>query len=192
MKDKPLDATPGPEFKWEVTRSDEYGTSIYLRQRSKREYQGELSFGIRRMKKLDPKVYGHHVDDPYPYPFADYLKTLKQKDDEASKLAVKSFETKPSVVAYVSMWQIKDDARGNLAVVRQMFKTLLPILQKQHVEYVVGRYVEQEEEGLSIAPYAAEMYQRIAEASGGEVHSNGNVWVSVEGLAKWLESKRDI
>ena len=177
-----------PKFKWEVSRSSEYGVAIYLKKENGFKSIGEFSFSMRQMKKLDPEEFDYGlIVMPYPCPAEEYLKSLKSESEEWAKKAAIALETKPSTVAYVSMWQINDEARGNLSVIRQMFKVALPEFRKYKVEYFVGHYVAQRGEGLTVAPYAEDMYKRLAAVTGGEVHADGNVWVSVEGLAKWLK-----
>lgn len=140
---------------------------------------------MMQRKKLDPLVSAHLTDQPSDYS-PEELEALRVRDTEYARTTLKDINTKFSTIAYIKMWQINDEARGNLAVGRQLFKVALQEFKKYNVEYIVGKYVSQRGEGLSVAPYARDMYRRLAEESGGEVHRDGNVWISVAGLERWL------
>lgn len=181
---------PESQLSWEVyDRSNKYAVRIYLRDKVTRETVGEFTFHIREEKKLDPLEYGHRRSEPYPYPDTDWLAHLRSAKQAWAEQELEALETKPSTIAYVGMWQVKDRARGNLAVARRLFEVALQEFKKYGVEYVVGKYVSQGGDGQSVAPYAEDMYRRMAKESGGEVHRDGNVWVSVDGLTRWLKNR---
>lgn len=177
------------KFNWSVDRSSESYVDIQLHKGSDFRSIGEFSFHIKREKKIDPVIhYLHKNDEPsfYSPEFIEYLRGSNQKE---SQDALEAIRTKPNVIARVGWWSINDEARGNLSTVRQLLRLALQECKDRNVEYIVGRYDAQSGEELSAAPYVADMYKRIAIMTGGEVFSNGEVWISLEGLEKWLTSK---
>lgn len=173
---------------WVVERSEEGHVDIRLHKGTSSGSIGEFSFVIKNKKKIDPITHGMHKNDEPSFYSPEFIDRLRNSGDKKSQDVLKAIETKPSIIARVGMWQINDEARGNLSTVRQLLRIALQECKKYKVEYVVGRYDPQSGDGFSVAPYVGDMYKRIAIMTGGEVYPHGEVWISVAGLEKWLSN----
>jgi hypothetical protein len=148
------------------------------------DQQPRFAWKVERSSKYGTYIYLHDKSERSSIGEFSFQIRKEYKDPMNPGL-----EEEPRTIAYIGMWQVNDAARGNLAVIRNMFKAAIPEFKKYDAEYMVGHYVSQTGDGLSEAPYAKEMYNRLAIATGGEVRDDGMVWVPISGLEDWLENK---
>lgn len=170
-------------LQWTITQEDTYGAKLFLR--SGKKISGELSISFKKQRALP---HSH----PYSYikneEFSDeMLKRLRQEARELGEFGkdyLEALDTPLSNIAMVSMWTIFDEARGNLHTLRNLLRTVLPVLERNNIEYIVGQYVSQGGDGLTPATYAPDMYKRLAELTKdfGSAQHGPYVWIPTAGL----------
>jgi len=150
---------------------------------------GEVDIIIekRKMHSGSTEIFEHEIVPPSD----DHIRQAEYIRDTLKDSSYHERLTAPiCTVAYVKLWGIQKHARS-VGVMRSLLREVIPALDNQKVEYVIGKYegwAAQKEYGDN-REEVLDLYKRLVDECGGVHYPDGMYWIPVKNLrSKYLPS----